>query len=259
MKKTVFMLIVIMMFALDFAQIGTHIPESRLPFDEQGVLEWTKAGCLEDIRNNGGMVIDKFIDVTQDLDDPEIFGDSFTEKIISLVNSSVADDPYSNQALLIYFPPGEYEFDETIEINRDNVIFRGAGADKTTLLFTKEWGEDLDEQLLRYNLFEVEGSSYIGFENMKLETVDSTTINSSNNLSDYDGMYVKFINSNYCWVAGVEMFKAQRHHIVINKSSHIEIRGCYFSKAHSYGGGGNGYGVQLLDSLTTYCLIEDNI
>jgi hypothetical protein len=73
MRKIVFTLIVTMMFAFTFAQIGTHIPENRLPQTEpawwdanESVLPWQNAGCLKQIKADGGIYIDKFIDVTQD-------------------------------------------------------------------------------------------------------------------------------------------------------------------------------------------------
>ena len=77
MKKAMFMFIIIMICAIMNAQIGTHIPEERLPQTEpawwnenESVLPWQNAGCLESIRANGGLVIDKFIDVQEDLDNP---------------------------------------------------------------------------------------------------------------------------------------------------------------------------------------------
>lgn len=67
MKKTILTLITIMICVIINAQIGTNIPQDRLPFDDDGILEWTKAGCLEEIRDDGGILIDIFIDVSQDL------------------------------------------------------------------------------------------------------------------------------------------------------------------------------------------------
>jgi hypothetical protein len=73
MRKIVFTLIVTMIFAINYAQIGTHIPENRLPQTEpawwdanESVLPWQNAGCLKQIKADGGIYIDKFIDVTQD-------------------------------------------------------------------------------------------------------------------------------------------------------------------------------------------------
>ena len=126
MKKMIFTLIAIMIFAINYAQIGTHIPENRLPQTEpawwdanESVLPWQNAGCLESIRANGGLVIDKFIDVQEDLDNP-IFGNTITEKINNIVANNTTHFP--GQSLLFYFSPGEYEFDETITINRNEIV-----------------------------------------------------------------------------------------------------------------------------------------
>ncbi len=134
MKKHILILIAVIIFSVNlFAQstIGTNIPDERLPLVSSNprITEWQNAGCLKQIEENGGMEIDKFIDVTTDLDDPVIEGSTLTEKIIDLVEN---DDVYNGQSLLFYFPPGEYNFTETIEINRDNVVFKGAGAEETT-------------------------------------------------------------------------------------------------------------------------------
>lgn len=60
-----------------------------------------------------------------------------------------------------------------------------------------------------------------------------------------------------CWILGVESYIAYKHHVGINASTAIEIRGCYFHHASGHGEGGIGYGV-LLENHTTNCLIEDN-
>ncbi|NQV18782.1 MAG: hypothetical protein HQ534_09595 [Armatimonadetes bacterium] len=113
MKKNILVLLVVIIYTASlFAQIGTHIPQERLPYDSLGVLEWTKAGCLKDIISNGGMEIDKFITVPEDLEGIE--GNNIGQKIQNILNST--DTTFVNYSLLFYFPPGEYEFDATIEI-----------------------------------------------------------------------------------------------------------------------------------------------
>jgi len=274
MKKTILTLIAIMMLTLSYAQIGTHIPVERLPFDDEDVLEWTKAGCLENIRDNGGLIIEKFIDVTNDLEEDYIVGNTLSEKIQFILDLDEDDTNY-NQSLLFYFPPGEYEIDETITVNRDSVVFRGAGADKTTLLFTKEWykcsaWEDLTgngqyEWIIQGyerndDLFKVTGN-YIGLENLKIDNqLDPIliTVDSGYEEEGYNGNFVSFSGSNNSWIAGVHMKKSRRHHVKISHSDNIEVRGCYFHKSYSYGGGGNGYGVCLANE-SRYCLIENNI
>jgi hypothetical protein len=60
MKKNVLILIAVITYSVNlFAQIGTHIPSTRLPAYEQSwwdstemVLPWQNAGCLKQIEAN---------------------------------------------------------------------------------------------------------------------------------------------------------------------------------------------------------------
>ena len=69
---------IIMLFLISsvFAITNTdcYIPNDRLPWtdDTNTKLQWEYAGCLDSIRANGGLPIDKFIDVTQDLNNREM-------------------------------------------------------------------------------------------------------------------------------------------------------------------------------------------
>lgn len=137
MKTNILVLLVVIIYTASlFAQIGTHIPSDRLPDLEEAwwnptemVLPWQNAGCLKQLQADGGLEIDKFIDVTQDLEDPIIQGNTLTQKILYIIDPDNSDFNQSN--ILFYFPPGVYEFDETIVINRDNVVFKGAGMGET--------------------------------------------------------------------------------------------------------------------------------
>jgi hypothetical protein len=123
------MIILLVIASSIFAITDTdcYIPNDRLPWtdDTNTKLQWEYAGCLDSIRANGGLVIDKFLDVTTDLEDIE--GSDIDDKIQWVIDND--DEPLVGQSLLFYFPPGEYEIDETITINRNNVVFRGAGAE----------------------------------------------------------------------------------------------------------------------------------
>ncbi len=115
------LLVVILLTASLFAQIGTHIPQESLPYDNFGVLEWTKAGCLKQLQEDGGLDITKFYNIEE-----------FDQNNLSAAISDTLYTPANtNHSLLFYFPPGVYEFDETIVINRDNVVFKGAGMGET--------------------------------------------------------------------------------------------------------------------------------
>src|SRR3972149_1078922 len=61
-----------------------------------------------------------------------------------------------------------------------------------------------------------------------------------------------------CWILGVESSLTYSRHVTIDASTAIEIRGSYFHDAIDYGGGGNGYGVEI-SNHSTNCLIEDNV
>jgi hypothetical protein len=261
MKKHIIIIALMAMFVCAFAQIGTHIPESRLPFDNSGNLEWTKAGCLAKIKNDGGMIIDKFLDVTEDLDG--VYGNNISEKIENIVCD--ATNYYPHESLLLYFPPGEYFINETITVARDSVVFRGAGADQTTLKFNKYMPSDLYGNIQRYNMFDIIGSNdentkYIGFENFKVEFLGPDIVNYGPiDEEGYMGMFFNFENSSYCWLTGVYSETSPRHHVYIKNSKYIEVRGCYFEKALTHTGGGNGYGIQLYGPEAKYVLIENNI
>lgn len=69
---------------------------------------------------------------------------------------------------------------------------------------------------------------------------------------------IDFVYAADCWIFGIESDIAYKHHIGVNASTSIEIKGNYFHHASDYGEGGIGYGV-LLENHTTNCLIEDNI
>jgi hypothetical protein len=97
----------------------------------------------------------------------------------------------------------------------------------------------------------------IGIENLKIYRVDSPKSTDDN--KSYDkGNNIKFTRAVNCWIRGVESELTTRHHLVISRSSHIEISGCYFHVARFYGGNSYGYGTVLGES-TTNCLLENNL
>ena len=95
----------------------------------------------------------------------------------------------------------------------------------------------------------------IGIENLKIYRIDSPK---STENAYGSGINIKFTYAVNCWVRGVESELTTRHHILISKSSHIEISGCYLHVARFYGGNSYGYGTVLGES-TTNCLIENNV
>jgi len=101
-------------------------------------------------------------------------------------------------------------------------------------------------------IWQIKPVTHIGFEDFKLIRDDGKSTNKEH------GHNIKFEYAVNCWVRGVEFSNTSRHHVAIKYSSHIEVSGCYFHHAESYGGGGYGYGV-ILERNTTNCLIENNI
>ena len=90
----------------------------------------------------------------------------------------------------------------------------------------------------------------VGIENLKIKRLDT------GEAPDGSNIYIKYAVN--CWIKGVESDNTCRHHVMIDWSSHVEVSGCYFYEAESYGDGGYGYGV-LLERSSTNCLIENNI
>lgn len=91
----------------------------------------------------------------------------------------------------------------------------------------------------------------VGIECLKIKRLDiDPTANQTSNII--------FNYAAFCWVKGIESDSANFSHISILNSSNIEVTGCYFHGAFSYGGGGEGYGV-VCHLSTGDCLIENNI
>lgn len=88
----------------------------------------------------------------------------------------------------------------------------------------------------------------VGIECLKVQRLDASADQSSN---------IAFDQAVNCWVSGIESDTANFAHIEINRSSNIEVRGCYFHDAFAYGGGGQGYGV-LLQFGSGECRIAAN-
>jgi hypothetical protein len=89
--------------------------------------------------------------------------------------------------------------------------------------------------------------TYAGLEDLHVRRLDAG-----------DGHLTMFRNAAWVWILGVESEMASRSHVQADTVYGCAIRGSYFHHAHNYGGGGHGYGVELLYQ-TTNCLVEDNI
>ena len=95
----------------------------------------------------------------------------------------------------------------------------------------------------------------IGFECFSIDGSDNATPDPRNQASHF-----RFEFASNCWVRGVESRRPIFQHVVIERSSNIEVSGCYFHEASQYTGscGGCGYGVNL-QNASSECLIVNNI
>ena len=98
-------------------------------------------------------------------------------------------------------------------------------------------------------LRKINAKSRVGIECLKIKRLDATASQSKN---------IHFRYATECWVRGVESDQCNFGHVVIDASSHIEVKGSVFHHAFNYGGGGKAYGV-VLHGSASLCLVEDNI
>ncbi|MCD4746118.1 MAG: glycoside hydrolase family 55 protein [Bacteroidales bacterium] len=91
----------------------------------------------------------------------------------------------------------------------------------------------------------------IGIETLNIERLDNVSNSGPNNIS---------INyAKQCWINGVESNKSVGSHIMIRKSSNIDVTGCYIHHAFLYDGASTrGYGITLCNHAGE-CLIQNNI
>ena len=89
----------------------------------------------------------------------------------------------------------------------------------------------------------------MGIENLKIYRFDEG--------NTQDGTNILFEYAVNCYVRGIISQFTCRHHVTIDKSSHIKIAGSYFFQARKYiAGRGDGVVIQI---SSTNCLIENNI
>jgi len=219
---------------------------------------WQQAG-YRDINNNNN----------PEIPNASIFAEvnnSMTAQVIQQVINDPDVSPGPNNIYQINFVPGDYLFDQTINISRDYVILKG------THMFRRD--EDMQERtVLRFNLptaqhcISINGKTNVGIEDLMIIREDvplAELVSASGGTYHYwdegapHGNNIDFNSCNNCWVTGVETRNPARHHIVVMESDHIEITGNYFHGSQYHGGGGYGYGVNIEDN-SHHCLIENNV
>lgn len=153
----------------------------------------------------------------------------------------------------VHFHEGSYPAESGADIgqitqilNRDNNIY------KIKDEAAKDYSINYTLEIMRVNPI-----SNVGIENMTLMRMDVEK--STDDDHHYGcGNTIKFSHAVNCWIKGVHSDKTCRHHITIDRCSHIEISGCYIHNAVDYGENSYGYGV-VLGTSSTNCLIENNI
>jgi hypothetical protein len=88
----------------------------------------------------------------------------------------------------------------------------------------------------------------VGIEKLAIENKTKTDQQTSN---------IHFNYASNCWVNGVSSRKSNYSHILLEFSSHCEVRNCDIMDAHDFGNGGKGYGITL-QFATSACLIMGN-
>jgi len=153
-----------------YGQIGNIIPDSRLPYEDDGTtLSWTLAGYEGEIP-----YAEETIDVTHP--DYGAVGDGVTDDTDAIRSAiSVANDDIVSE---IYFPPGIYliegfplaggEEDVALELP-SNIILKGAGSDVTELKFLIGGDGHVPEDNYIPHCIKISGTSSNKIENVGIE------------------------------------------------------------------------------------------
>jgi len=252
--KRITMIIMLLLFnTIIIGQIGTKIPEDRLPGKIDGKLPWEEAGCQK--LKNGIFEVGKTINMKLIIDE------GFTNHTEALQEAYKRLQNYEGLGI-IYFPSGTYYFDTPmyddsnppiarspfkITSGASNILIKGDGSDQTIIYFYKP------AIPINHNAIEIKNSSFVGIEDLYLHFGDFESYGSSQG-----AFSISIYNSENCWVRGVNIYRGISSHIGISYSNNITISGNYFRKASHYHSGGHGYGVSI-GGLSHNCLVEDNI
>lgn len=240
--------------ALSFCQITT--PSNMFVADS----------LLQKWNENGETLIDSFHNAISIniLDNPILYTDSAANEynIVSSTLNDFLDTLNASVTTYVRFPHGKYHltWDQTINIP-DHVVLHGDNANQTII--------QLDSFQTKNHVFGFRQSQGAGLEHL---TIDASHIFSSS-AKDHKDFEENFTNialidvtrSSHCRIRGVKTLMGFGSHIMLAKSDHISIQGCYLYDAWLHGssvGGTQGYGIAFAgnqSSNTTHCLIENNI
>ena len=248
MKKT-FIVILILLPVFMFAQINSLLPAKYLGGDASGTIRnWKNSGSsiINAFEKEGKKIrIDHFIVVSEE----GIFPGKTPvgEKIIQLLNKMKDRKGWK----LLYFPKGVYVVDKEIVIDIPGAVIKGtlSNNEEEVTVFKFDLKEDVK------NCFLVKEDS-VGLEDFAI--IDQNLSAPANQIKN-KGRLRKMIrlSSDECWVRRVNSRKANYGHVSII-GNHNTVTACFFFDAHEYGGGGEGYGVQI-GSYASYNRIENNI
>ena len=237
---------------------GNVIPLVRLPDVENGISygweRWVNAGSSALL---SGINIGECIIATEH--------GIFTGEEYAIANSinlnQIISKTNGSYYTMIYFPAGAYFFNNSIDINKDKVIFKGAGGadapNQTHFHFNlPDPSVNLSDEPWVTNSCIIFGSDYIGFEDIYL-IQDPFWVENDKHKYDRFSTNTIAINGSNCWVRGVESAHTRKHHIEIQGENNT-ISGCYFHDAEWYVGGGRAYGVTL-NGYSKSNVIENNI
>jgi hypothetical protein len=183
---------------------------------------------------------------------PRTFGNTYTvNNTSSAAIDSVIDLARNDTSTFdkIELPAGDYYMDDPIllDVMCSRLVIQGMGTEPASVNLIFQ-GSISGDALIRIS--DTERVRNVILENLKISAGSVSSTNSIYN--------IVFVNAEDCLVKNIESHKPVKQHLAIGNSRNIEVRDSYFHEAHSYGGGGSGYGVCIAGG-SMYCLIENNV
>jgi hypothetical protein len=148
-----------------------------------------------------------------------------------------------NDPLVMYTSP---DWDQTWARNAVGQVFRVAAVDGNRLLLDTPLHVDFDPRL--HPIVRPQGLlENSGLEDLHLRRADRSDTN-----------MVSMTNVANVWMVGVLSELAAKSHVYVNTGYRVEVRDSEFDDASDHGGGGHGYGVELIVH-TADALVQNNI
>ncbi len=178
-----------------------HIPQS---YQEP----WTSAGLLSE----ASLITPLAVYVVT-----EMPGGDIDEKVSAAIDSARTHVSSTNGLGLVYFPEGDFYLTESIELDQNdkNIVFQGAGSDKTTLVF---------QNLANEHCFSLAGSIDGSWVDLiqSFNKGDSVIHAASGGLSSFSvGDWVHFVQYNFNYNTEHEGFLNS----IVGQVTQIEAKG----------------------------------